>query len=340
MKNFTQAYMHSLELLKWRGDVVMPRNIECRELLAHTFNFSDCRKRIIFHPERKSNPFYMAGELLWYFLGSNELDFISYYSKVWNNCSDDGKTLNSAYGRRIFKGENYLTIQFNQYKKVVEQLKADPHTRQAIIHLHTPNKIQSKDEVCTLCLQFFIRDNKLVQHVTMRSNDCIWGTTYDVYFFTILQEIMADELGVECGAYYHTAGSFHIYKKDYAICDKLLSTNYSNEGLYDTYLSKVHYDKNFMHDLHLLKNVEEYYRLTNIDSPVKYGKLIGIGGCTSYVGQEIIMLLALYACYKYFKKYEPSKLKKSMLQSLENLEPYICKPTMWLLDHVGEKLWM
>jgi thymidylate synthase len=339
MDNFNNSYVHSLECLKWKGSVVFPRGLECKELIGHTFNFTNSRDRILFNKARKSNPFYMAGELLWYFLGSNSLDFISYYSKVWNRCSDDGKTLNSAYGHRIFKGAEYPTIQFNQFKRVIQQLKDDPFTRQAIIHLHTPNQVPTNDEVCTLCLQFFIRDNKLVQHVTMRSNDCIWGTTYDVYFFTVLQEIIANELKVECGAYYHTAGSFHIYRKDYELADAVVNSNNLNY-LYDSYKRDIVYDSTFMSDLPLLRNVEEYYRLQEHISPVEYGRVLGISGLKSNSAKDIAMTLALYACYKTYKKNKPSEVKTMMKNSIDNLEPYLCKATMWLVENIGDKLWM
>ena len=41
---------------------------------------------------------------------------MQYYSESFVNNSDDGKTLNSAYGYRIFNGEHPL-INFNQWEQ-------------------------------------------------------------------------------------------------------------------------------------------------------------------------------------------------------------------------------
>jgi thymidylate synthase len=61
-----------------------------------------------------------------------------------------------------------------------------------------------------------IRDDKLLCITNMRSNDAILGLSYDMFSFTMLQEFVANMIGVEVGPYYHNAGSFHVYVKDVA----------------------------------------------------------------------------------------------------------------------------
>jgi thymidylate synthase len=70
------------------------------------------------------------------------------------------------------------------------------------------------DYPCTLSLQFMVRGGKLVLHTTMRSNDVWKGTTYDVFMFTQLQQMIATALDLEAGPYYHHANSFHLYESD------------------------------------------------------------------------------------------------------------------------------
>jgi thymidylate synthase len=48
----------------------------------------------------------------------------------------------------------------------------------------------------------------------MRSNDVFLGLPYDVFNFTMLQELMAVELGIELGSYIHFAASLHLYETD------------------------------------------------------------------------------------------------------------------------------
>jgi hypothetical protein len=51
----------------------------------------------------------------------------------------------------------------------------------------------------------------------MRSNDLVLGACYDVPAFTLMQEVMANDLGVKVGCYYHFANSMHVYSRHYGM---------------------------------------------------------------------------------------------------------------------------
>lgn len=214
-----RAFHLVLDKLNTDGIETSPRGLEIKELINCCIEIENPRDRIVYCPERAMNMAYAFGELTWYLSGDNDLSTMEYYSKFMKDCSDDGKTLNSAYGYRIFTGKHSL-IPFNQWENVKRILSEDKDSRQAIIHLHTPNDKKTKDEVCTLTLQFFIRDEKLDMITTMRSNDIYLGFVYDVFCFTMLQEMMANELNVELGTYYHNVGSMHIYQNRFKILEK------------------------------------------------------------------------------------------------------------------------
>lgn len=165
---------------------------------------------------------YMCGELLWYINGSNSKDFIGKFGKLWNDISDDGITNNSAYGY-IIKYKHG----FNQIEKIIELLKVDKNSRRAVININIPNinVIETKDEMCTIALQFLIRDNKLHCTVMMRSNDIWFGLPYDIIFFTICQKYIADALGLQYGTYTHFATSLHYYLKDEEKLINAINTN-------------------------------------------------------------------------------------------------------------------
>ena len=169
----------------------------------------DPKDNLVTSPIRKLSHKYAIGELLWYLSGSNKLDAIANYSKAWNKLSDDGETVNSAYGYRIFE-----KFGFDQWEHVKGLLKADPNSRQAVIHIKEPNPEKTKDLPCTVALQYFIRDGKLYATTYMRSNDIWLGFPYDVFTFTCLQIKMAFELGVGIGSYTHIAGSLHLYSRN------------------------------------------------------------------------------------------------------------------------------
>ena len=59
----------------------------------------------------------------------------------------------------------------------------------------------------------------------MRSSDIILGIAYDVPAFTTMQEILANELGVELGEYVHTSNSLHCYERDFEMLDAIANSS-------------------------------------------------------------------------------------------------------------------
>lgn len=182
---------------------------DTRELLDVKLVLTDITKNIV--SVRGISPSYLCGELLWYFNGMNSMEFISRFSKFWEHISDDGKTSNSAYGHLIQKA-----FGFDQVEMVINLLKEDPNSRRAVININTPHLgvMSTKDEPCTIALQFRIRKGNLDCTAMMRSNDIWFGTPYDIAFFTELQKYIAQQLGVGYGWYTHFATSLHMYKRD------------------------------------------------------------------------------------------------------------------------------
>lgn len=230
-----ELLLKGLQELDRYGEKSSPRNMEINELLVQTFHLRNPRARLVTFPERKLNTGFAVGEFLWYWTGRDDLSMMLYYNKRMAGFSDDGKTLNSAYGKRIFKYEsNVQTMMMSQWLVCAETLLKDPDSRRAVININRAEDQkqatlhESKDVPCTLSLQFFIRNKKLHLHVNMRSNDIMWGFCYDVFSFTLLQECMMlllreegmKDLGL--GSYYHTAGSLHLYEQHYQLAEDII----------------------------------------------------------------------------------------------------------------------
>lgn len=158
---------------------------------------------------RKLSMRYAMGEFLWYLSGNNNLSEIQKYTSNWDRMSDDGVTVNSNYGHCI-----KYKYGFDQFEYVYNMLKDKPESRQAVIHIKAPDNSESKDVNCTVCLQFFVRDNKLYMTTYMRSNDIWLGFPYDVFQFCNLQVLLSMKLGIGLGTYTHIAGSLHLYERD------------------------------------------------------------------------------------------------------------------------------
>jgi thymidylate synthase len=158
----------------------------------------------------KGHVFSGFGEFLWYISANNRLDQIQYYISRYDQWAEADGTLWGAYGPRIFGGNP------NQYE-IVRQILVDRSTsRQAVIQLFDQKDIQKRyeDTPCTCTLQFLVRDGLLNLVVHMRSNDVYKGLPHDLFAFTMMQEILARDLGVALGTYKHMVGSFHLYDDD------------------------------------------------------------------------------------------------------------------------------
>lgn len=234
-----------LDMLMQHGMEAHPRGTTTKELLNYNITLQDARNRIITFPARKTNTKYLLGELIWYFMGENDPAGILPYSKFWANITNvngpkdyaDG-TINSNYGHRFFGHHKASDVDrgyddpMSQWYAVLDILKKDPDSRQAIMNVHLPSDrwAGNKDVPCTLSLQFFIREGKLHMIVNMRSNDIILGFTNDVFQFTMLQEAMQVQLkhemypDLELGHYFHNAGSMHIYDRHFEMAKAIIET--------------------------------------------------------------------------------------------------------------------
>lgn len=192
------------------------------ELVNYSFTVDDLSNNVVSLATRNTSLTYLAAETVWYWTGRNDVDFIGKFAKLWTRISDDGITNNSAYGY-ILK----YKFGFNQIDKIIELLKTDKNTRRAVLNINTPNEnvITTKDEMCTIALVFQIRDNKLNCTGIMRSNDLIYGLTYDISYFTQLQKYIAHEVGIEVGSYTHFTTSMHVYKKDFTLLENIANGN-------------------------------------------------------------------------------------------------------------------
>ena len=212
--NLNEMYFKMIKDLYFNGQTISPRGFPVKEIRNYKFILDDITDNVITLPKVKTNLVYAKKELEWYLSGTNRIDYDPLIQKIWQKYSDDGNHVNSCYGYRIF---GYHKDFINQWEWIKQELKKDPDSRRAVINLNdVDDKItETKDFVCTMHIQIFIRDNKLYWTVVMRSNDVYFGFRNDLYCFTSLQRKMADELNLEYGDYTHFVGSMHLYEKDF-----------------------------------------------------------------------------------------------------------------------------
>ena len=114
-RNVNDGFIKGMDLLgRYREDVKPSRAgnvIEVPEPVATVYENS--RERVLFEDVRKANPFFHLMESLWMLGGANDLEYVKVYNKRMEEYSDDGITLQGAYGfrwREHFGGDKLSTI--------------------------------------------------------------------------------------------------------------------------------------------------------------------------------------------------------------------------------------
>ncbi len=260
-----------------------PRGMFIHEDIGWRARIKNPKDRLIYSPLRKWDIVYGLGEFLWYVSGNESLDMISYYAPSYKRFSDNKKTLYGAYGPRIF-GEKIKPQSESGWKSIIRTLKKDPDSRQAISliwrekDMHEDN---TKDYPCTVYLHFFIREEKLCMISNMRSNDIWLGVPNDIFCFTMLQELMASELGLKIGFYQHNDGSLHMYE---STISKLNSNpqidlytpswvKHTEMNLISNFAEElkflIKYEKEVRESAHLNNNISTHHYCKNISSELK-----------------------------------------------------------------------
>jgi thymidylate synthase len=162
---------------------------------------------------------------MWYLSGSDEVESIRYYISKYQDSAESDGTINGAYGPRLFGTKNGI----NQIENVIRLLKKRNTSRRAAIQLFDANDIAHPfvDVPCTVGLQFAIRNDSLDMFTFMRSNDARAGLVHDIFAFTMLQEMIAKNLGLNLGVYRHYAASLHIYTEDIPLIEAALKEGYA-----------------------------------------------------------------------------------------------------------------
>jgi len=178
---------------------------------------------------------YYQKEQLLFRAGLDKATDMATASKFWLKIANPDGTINSNYGKIIWKdrtcgnslfAEDYVTPWNWAKSKLIE----DADTRQAIMQISRPDHLWdgNKDVTCTMYCHFFIRENKLILCSQMRSQDIWLGMPYDCPWFMGLMETMRLDLvkaypTLELGYYHHGVDSLHLYERNFKQAEELIA---------------------------------------------------------------------------------------------------------------------
>lgn len=190
-----------------------------------TIAISNPREHLVLNPARHLDPWVALAEFPWLMAGRSDISWMARYLPRAKEFADDGLYWRAGYGPRLRRWRQFAQPEVDQLAGVVELLRRDPATRQAVVTLWDPAAdlgVSTKDMPCTNWMHFQTvfegpsREPKLDLLVGMRSNDLMWGFSgVNVVNFCLLQELVASLCGLELGTYRHVASNMHIYERHF-----------------------------------------------------------------------------------------------------------------------------
>jgi hypothetical protein len=210
VRNVNDAYQQGVDLVLNHGTKEPSRNGEVVALpYPIMVEYLHPRERVLFDPSRDANPFFHFMEAIWMLAGEKSAVWPVKFNRQMEAYANDKGEYDGAYG---YRWRHHFG--FDQIHYVVDQLRADPSTRRAVIGMYDPRAemASSKDVPCNAQIFFRIVRGRLNMTVTNRSNDAVWGAFgANAVHFSMLQEVIAEMVGVPVGTYYQFTNNLHIY---------------------------------------------------------------------------------------------------------------------------------
>lgn len=199
------------------GCVVPGRGGPAQELLHTAMTIADPRQRWVISRSPAINPAFAIVESFWILCGRDDSALVNFWNPLLPTFAGSGPRYSGAYGKRL-----RTRFGVDQVARSLDALEANPESRQVTMQIwdaatDLPTRLgapASEDIPCNLVSSLKVRDGKLHWLQTMRSNDLMRGTPYNIVQFTLLQEFMAGCLGLVPGEYVQVADSLHLYATD------------------------------------------------------------------------------------------------------------------------------
>jgi thymidylate synthase len=205
-RSINEAWMRLLSALYYTPEhKPEPRGLKTHELTGVTLRVNDLRNNLLYHPVRNINYRFAVAEWLWISYGRADVATLARYNSQMARFSDNGLTLDGAYGPRLAP----------QWRYLVDSIAKDYFSRQGVATIWTPNPKSSRDVPCTVAMQIIARAGKLDGLITMRSSDVWLGLPYDFFTFSQLVSGLAGVLSLEPGYLQFSLGSSHLYATDF-----------------------------------------------------------------------------------------------------------------------------
>lgn len=172
-------------------------------------------QRLCFTPVRDANHVFHLMETIWMFAGRQDVKWLLQFNSNFSDYAEADGNQWGAYGHRW-----RTWFGFDQLTHVANELMV-PNNRRVVLQMwdaHNDLGAMVRDVPCNTHVYFEVQQTqksgtkRLDMTVCCRSNDMIWGAYgANAVHFSMLQQLIAETIGVEVGAYHQFSNNFHLY---------------------------------------------------------------------------------------------------------------------------------
>ena len=152
-------------------------------------------------------------ELLWFLNGDNNIKYLNDNGvRIWDEWADKDGNLGPVYGVQWRRWEGKDGEPHDQIKKLIQDLKENPHSRRHIISAWNVPYIENMAlPPCHTIFQFYVLNGKLSCQLYQRSADVFLGVPFNIASYALLTMMVAQVCNLKLGDFIHTFGDAHIY---------------------------------------------------------------------------------------------------------------------------------
>lgn len=164
-------------------------------------------------------------ELLWFLRGDSNVRYLQEHGvSIWNAWADENGELGPVYGVqwRSWPAPNGETI--DQMADLVRRLREAPESRRLLVSAWNVADLPKMALAPCHCLfQFYVAEGRLSCQLYQRSADIFLGVPFNIASYSLLTQLVAQQVDLDAGEFIWTGGDCHLYLNHVEQADEQLA---------------------------------------------------------------------------------------------------------------------
>ncbi|EMD83818.1 thymidylate synthase [Pacificimonas flava] len=156
-------------------------------------------------------------ELIWFLRGSTNIAYLKEHGvSIWDEWADENGDLGPVYGKQWRKWETADGREIDQIRDLIALIRRDPDSRRQIVTAWNPGEVaEMKLPPCHAIWQTYVANGRLSLQLYQRSCDVFLGLPFNIASYALLTHMIAQQTGLEVGAFIWTGGDTHLYSNHF-----------------------------------------------------------------------------------------------------------------------------